>query len=176
MCSCYRDPIATLQGLNSLGYGSAACDALATVFSETVIGAVVFEAVCMVLNAGALAFHGVGWAAGAKKGNWLDIGLDIAGFIPFADVARVGKVGWGAFKGRWSTRRWDVSRPSPTRSSRSWTTRGTYGTTWTPAPGQHVDTRRSPAPTTYRCEAQLTPKTIESKKFSQTKTLTIKVE
>jgi hypothetical protein len=82
-----------------LGYASAACDALAIVFSETVIGAVVFEAIGMVLNAGALAFHGVGWAAGAKKGNWMDIGLDIAGFIPFADMARVGKVGWGAFKG-----------------------------------------------------------------------------
>jgi hypothetical protein len=53
----------------------------------------------MVLNGYALAFHAVGWAAGAKKGNWLDIGLDIAGFVPFGDLTRVGKVGWGALKG-----------------------------------------------------------------------------
>ncbi|GGT22590.1 putative T7SS-secreted protein [Streptomyces griseoviridis] len=82
-----------------LGYASAACDVLAVVFSETIIGAVVFEAIGMVLNGGALAAHAVGWAAGAKKGNWLDIGLDIAGFVPFGDLARVGKVGLGAFKG-----------------------------------------------------------------------------
>ncbi|MEU0212701.1 putative T7SS-secreted protein [Streptomyces canus] len=82
-----------------LGYASAACDVLAVIFSETVIGAIAFEAIGMVLNGYALAFHAVGWAAGAKKGNWMDIGLDIAGFIPFGDLARVGKVGLGAFKG-----------------------------------------------------------------------------
>ncbi|WP_405516241.1 putative T7SS-secreted protein [Streptomyces canus] len=82
-----------------LGYASAACDVLAVVFSETVIGAIAFEAIGMVLNGGALAFHAVGWAAGSKKGNWMDIGLDIAGFIPFGDFARAGKVGWGALKG-----------------------------------------------------------------------------
>ncbi|MFJ4848763.1 MULTISPECIES: putative T7SS-secreted protein [unclassified Streptomyces] len=82
-----------------LGYASAACDVLAVVFSETVIGAVVFEAIGMVLNGGALAFHAAGWAAGSKKGSWTDIGLDIAGFIPFGDLARGGKVLKGAFKG-----------------------------------------------------------------------------
>ncbi|MGW0334384.1 putative T7SS-secreted protein [Streptomyces sp. NPDC003011] len=82
-----------------LGYASAVCDVLAVVFSETIIGAVVFEAIGMVLNAGALAFHAVGWAAGAKKGSWLDIGLDIVGFVPFGDLLRLGKVGKGALKG-----------------------------------------------------------------------------
>lgn len=82
-----------------LGYASAACDVLAVVLSETVIGAAVAEAIGMTLSTYALAFHAVGWAAGAKKGNWADIGLDLAGFIPFGDLTRVGKVGWGAFKG-----------------------------------------------------------------------------
>ncbi|GAA3169494.1 MULTISPECIES: putative T7SS-secreted protein [Streptomyces] len=82
-----------------LGYASAACDVLAVIFSETLVGAVVFEGIGMALNAGALAFHGAGWAAGAKKGSWVDIGLDVAGFVPFGDMARVGKVGVGAFKG-----------------------------------------------------------------------------
>ncbi|MFI6439469.1 putative T7SS-secreted protein [Streptomyces sp. NPDC050759] len=82
-----------------LGYASAACDVLAVVFSETVIGAIAFEAIGMVLNGYALAFHAVGWAAGAKKGNWLDIGLDIVGFVPFGDLARAGKVAKGMFTG-----------------------------------------------------------------------------
>ncbi|MEU0848712.1 hypothetical protein ABZ387_12170 [Streptomyces flaveolus] len=82
-----------------LGYASAACDVLAVIFSETIIGAVVFEGIGMVLNAGALTFHSVGWAAGAKKGNWLDIGLDVVGFVPFGDLLRVGKVAKGTFKG-----------------------------------------------------------------------------
>lgn len=82
-----------------LGWASAACDVLAVIFSETIVGAVAFEAIGMVLNGGALAAHAIGWAAGSKKGNWLDIGLDIAGFVPFGDLARVGKVGLGAFKG-----------------------------------------------------------------------------
>jgi hypothetical protein len=82
-----------------LGYASAACDVLAVVFSETVIGAAIFEGIGIALNGGALAFHAAGWAAGAKKGSWTDIGLDIAGFVPFGDFARAGKVGLGAFKG-----------------------------------------------------------------------------
>ncbi|MDX3238854.1 hypothetical protein PV392_24815 [Streptomyces sp. ME03-5709C] len=82
-----------------LGYASAACDVLAIVFSETVIGAVVFEAIGMVLNGGALAFHAAGWAAGSKKGSWLDIGLDVVGFVPFGDLLRGGKVLKGAFTG-----------------------------------------------------------------------------
>ncbi|MDX3077925.1 putative T7SS-secreted protein [Streptomyces sp. MI02-7b] len=82
-----------------LGYASAACDVLAVVFSETIVGAVVFEAIGMVLNAGALAFHAGGWALGAKDGSWLDIGLDIVGFVPFGDLARGGKVAVGALKG-----------------------------------------------------------------------------
>ncbi|MFI9170751.1 putative T7SS-secreted protein [Streptomyces lincolnensis] len=82
-----------------LGYASAACDVLAAIFSETIIGAVVFEAIGMVLNAGALTFHAGGWALGSKKGNWMDIGLDVVGFVPFGDFARFGKVGLGAFKG-----------------------------------------------------------------------------
>jgi len=82
-----------------LGYASAACDVLAVVFSETVIGAVAFEAIGMVLNGGALAFHGVGWAAGSKKGNWMDIGLDLVGFVPFGDLARLGKVAKGTLTG-----------------------------------------------------------------------------
>ncbi|MHC5903155.1 putative T7SS-secreted protein [Streptomyces sp. S6] len=82
-----------------LGYASAACDVLAVVFSETLIGAVVFEGIGMALNSGALLAHGVGWAAGSKKGNWTDIGLDLAGFIPFGDFARVGKIGKGTFTG-----------------------------------------------------------------------------
>ncbi|MGY0024530.1 hypothetical protein [Streptomyces sp. cg35] len=82
-----------------LGYASAACDVLAVVFSETVIGAAVFEGIGMALNGGALAFHALGWAAGSKKGNWTDIGLDIIGFVPFGDLARAGKVAKGAFKG-----------------------------------------------------------------------------
>ncbi|MER7106449.1 putative T7SS-secreted protein [Streptomyces sp. NPDC000229] len=82
-----------------LGYASAACDVLAVIFSETIIGAVIFEGIGMVLNAGALTFHAVGWAAGAKKGNWTDIGLDIIGFVPFADLLRVGKVAKGTFTG-----------------------------------------------------------------------------
>lgn len=82
-----------------LGYASAACDVLAVIFSETVVGAAIFEGIGMVLNAGALAFHATGWALGSKKGSWVDIGLDIAGFVPFGDFARLGKVGLGAFKG-----------------------------------------------------------------------------
>ncbi|MFI5757334.1 putative T7SS-secreted protein [Streptomyces sp. NPDC051569] len=82
-----------------LGLASAACDVLALIFSETVIGAVVFEAIGMILNAAALGFHVSGWALGAKNGSWTDIGLDLVGFIPFGDVARYGKVGLGAFKG-----------------------------------------------------------------------------
>ncbi|MFF3343249.1 hypothetical protein [Streptomyces flavidovirens] len=82
-----------------LGYASAACDVLAIITSETIIGAVIFETIGLVLNAGALAFHAGGWALGAKKGSWLDIGLDIVGFLPFGDFARVGKVGVGAFTG-----------------------------------------------------------------------------
>jgi ElaB/YqjD/DUF883 family membrane-anchored ribosome-binding protein len=82
-----------------LGYASAACDVLAVVFSETIVGAVLFEGIGMVLNAGALAFHGVGWAAGAKKGSWTDIGLDVVGFLPFGDLLRLGKVGKGALTG-----------------------------------------------------------------------------
>jgi hypothetical protein len=82
-----------------LGMAAAACDVLAIVFSETVIGAAVFEVLGRVLNAGALGFHAVGWAAGAKKGSWLDIGLDIAGFVPFGDLLKGGKVAIGAFKG-----------------------------------------------------------------------------
>ncbi|MET9170503.1 putative T7SS-secreted protein [Streptomyces misionensis] len=82
-----------------LGYAAAACDVLAIVFSETIVGAVVFEALGRVLNTGALVFHGVGWAAGAKDGNALDIGLDLAGFIPFGDLARTGKIAHAAFKG-----------------------------------------------------------------------------
>lgn len=82
-----------------LGYASALCDVLAIIFSETIIGAVVFEAIGMVLNGGALLFHGVGWAAGAKKGSWTDIGLDLVGFVPFGDLLRLGKVGKGMFTG-----------------------------------------------------------------------------
>lgn len=82
-----------------LGWASAACDVLAIVFSETVIGAAAFEIIGRVLNAGALVFHAGGWAMGAKKGSWLDIGLDVAGFIPFGDLAKVGKTGMGALKG-----------------------------------------------------------------------------
>ncbi|MGW0708763.1 putative T7SS-secreted protein [Streptomyces sp. NPDC002643] len=82
-----------------LGYASALCDVLAIAFSETIIGAVVFEAIGMVLNGGALLFHGVGWAAGAKKGSWTDIGLDLVGFLPFGDLLRLGKVGWGTLAG-----------------------------------------------------------------------------
>ncbi|MFF7548068.1 putative T7SS-secreted protein [Streptomyces canus] len=82
-----------------LGMAAAACDVLAIVFSETVIGAVVFEIAGRILNAGALGFHAVGWAAGAKKGSWLDIGLDIAGFVPFGDLLKGGKVAMGAWKG-----------------------------------------------------------------------------
>ncbi|MEU0069611.1 putative T7SS-secreted protein [Streptomyces sp. NPDC006332] len=82
-----------------LGYASAVCDVLALITSETIIGALVFEAIGMALNAGALTFHTVGWKAGAKKGNALDISLDLAGFVPFADMARMGKVGVGALKG-----------------------------------------------------------------------------
>lgn len=82
-----------------LGLAAAACDALAIVFSETVVGAVVFEALARILNTGALGFHAVGWAAGAKKGSWLDIGLDIAGFVPFGDLLKGGKVAVQAFKG-----------------------------------------------------------------------------
>ncbi|MEU6395101.1 putative T7SS-secreted protein [Streptomyces sp. NPDC046939] len=82
-----------------LGYASAACDVLAVVFSETIIGAAVFEGIGMALNGGALAMHGLGWAAGAKKGSWVDIGLDVVGFVPFGDFLRVGKVATGAFKG-----------------------------------------------------------------------------
>lgn len=82
-----------------LGYASAACDVLAVVFSETIIGAAVFEGIGMALNGGALAFHAIGWAAGSKKGNWTDIGLDVIGFVPFGDLARVGKVAKGAFTG-----------------------------------------------------------------------------
>ncbi|WP_390898958.1 WXG100 family type VII secretion target [Streptomyces cynarae] len=82
-----------------LGWASAACDVLAVIFSETVIGAVVFEAIGRVLNAGAFAFHAGGWALGAKKGSWVDIGLDIVGFVPFGDLAKVGKTGIGALKG-----------------------------------------------------------------------------
>ncbi|MEU2928383.1 putative T7SS-secreted protein [Streptomyces sp. NPDC007251] len=82
-----------------LGYASAVCDVLAVVFSETLVGAVFFEILGRVLNAGALTFHGVGWAAGAKKGNALDIGLDLAGFVPFGDLLRAGKIARGAFKG-----------------------------------------------------------------------------
>ncbi|WP_328506283.1 putative T7SS-secreted protein [Streptomyces sp. NBC_00391] len=82
-----------------LGYASALCDVLAIALSETIIGAAVFEAIGMVLNGGALLFHGVGWAAGAKKGSWTDIGLDLVGFIPFGDLLRLGKVGKGTFTG-----------------------------------------------------------------------------
>ena len=82
-----------------LGMAAAACDVLAIVFSETVIGAVVFEIAGRILNAGALGFHAAGWAAGAQKGSWLDIGLDIAGFVPFGDLIKGGKVAVGAFKG-----------------------------------------------------------------------------
>ncbi|WP_431952879.1 putative T7SS-secreted protein [Actinacidiphila sp. bgisy167] len=82
-----------------LGYASAACDVLAILLAETVVGAVVFEAIGLVLNGGALAFHAAGWAAGSKKGSWLDIGLDVAGFIPFGDFLRGGKVIKGAFTG-----------------------------------------------------------------------------
>ncbi|GGX39317.1 hypothetical protein [Streptomyces chryseus] len=82
-----------------LGYASAACDVLAILTSETLIGAVVFEAIGIVLNGWALAFHAGGWALGAEKGSWLDIGLDIVGFVPFGDLVRVGKVGVGAFTG-----------------------------------------------------------------------------
>ncbi|MER8059157.1 MULTISPECIES: hypothetical protein [unclassified Streptomyces] len=82
-----------------LGLAAAACDVLAIVFSETVIGAAVFEVLGRILNTGALIFHGVGWAAGAKKGNALDIGLDLAGFVPFGDLLRGGKVAWGTFRG-----------------------------------------------------------------------------
>ena len=82
-----------------LGMAAAACDVLAIVFSETLIGAAVFEVLGRVLNAGALVFHGVGWAAGAKKGSWLDIGLDLAGFVPFGDLLKGGKVAWQTFKG-----------------------------------------------------------------------------
>ncbi|EDY60777.1 MULTISPECIES: putative T7SS-secreted protein [Streptomyces] len=82
-----------------LGMAAAACDVLAIVFSETVIGAAVFEIAGRILNAGALGFHAAGWAAGAKKGSWADIGLDIAGFVPFGDLLRGGKVAMGAWKG-----------------------------------------------------------------------------
>jgi hypothetical protein len=82
-----------------LGYASAACDVLAIVFSETVIGAAIFEAIGMSLNSGALVFHAAGWALGSKKGNWIDIGLDIVGFVPFGDLLRAGKVAKGAFTG-----------------------------------------------------------------------------
>ncbi|WP_330459288.1 hypothetical protein OIB37_21845 [Streptomyces sp. NBC_00820] len=82
-----------------LGLAAAACDALAIVFSETVIGAAVFEVLARLLNTGALVFHGVGWAAGSKKGSWADIGLDIAGFVPFGDLLKGGKVVAQTFKG-----------------------------------------------------------------------------
>lgn len=82
-----------------LGYASALCDVLAIATSETIIGAVAFEAIGVVLNGGALLFHGVGWAAGAKKGSWTDIGLDLVGFVPFGDLLRLGKVGKGMFTG-----------------------------------------------------------------------------
>ncbi|MEU4150227.1 putative T7SS-secreted protein [Streptomyces sp. NPDC026659] len=82
-----------------LGYASAACDVLAVITSETVVGAIAFEAIGMVLNGGALAFHGVGWAAGSKKGNALDIGLDLVGFVPFGDLLRGGKIAKGALTG-----------------------------------------------------------------------------
>lgn len=82
-----------------LNLAAAACDVLAIVFSETIIGAAVFEILARALNTGALAFHGVGWAAGAKKGSWADIGLDLAGFVPFGDLLKGGKVAWQSFRG-----------------------------------------------------------------------------
>jgi uncharacterized protein YukE len=82
-----------------LAAAAAVCDMLAIVFSETVIGAAVFEAAARILNAGALTFHAVGWAAGAKEGNAVDIGLDIAGFVPFGDLLRGGKVAWQTIRG-----------------------------------------------------------------------------
>ncbi|MGW1909748.1 putative T7SS-secreted protein [Streptomyces sp. NPDC002076] len=82
-----------------LNMAAAVCDLLAIVFSETIIGAAVFEVLARVLNAGALAFHGVGWAAGAKKGSWADIGLDLAGFVPFGDLIKGGKLAWQSFRG-----------------------------------------------------------------------------
>ncbi|MFD7921916.1 putative T7SS-secreted protein [Streptomyces sp. NPDC059740] len=82
-----------------LGMAAAACDVLAIVFSETGIGALVFEGLGRALNTGALAAHAVGWAAGAKKGSWTDIGLDLAGFVPFGDLIKGGKAAVGAFKG-----------------------------------------------------------------------------
>lgn len=82
-----------------LGWASAACDVLAIIFSETIIGAAAFEVIGMALNYGALAFHAGGWALGAEKGSWADIGLDLVGFVPFGDLARVGKTGVGALKG-----------------------------------------------------------------------------
>lgn len=82
-----------------LGWASAACDVLAIIFSETIIGAIVFEAIGAVLNFGALAFHAGGWALGAKDGSWIDIGLDLVGFVPFGDFVRIGKTGVGALTG-----------------------------------------------------------------------------
>ncbi|GHA18939.1 putative T7SS-secreted protein [Streptomyces echinoruber] len=82
-----------------LGVAAAACDVLAIVFSETVIGAAVFELLGRVLNAGALAFHATGWAAGSEKGSRVDIGLDLAGFVPFGDLLKGGKVAWQTFRG-----------------------------------------------------------------------------
>ncbi|MGA5584558.1 putative T7SS-secreted protein [Streptomyces thermodiastaticus] len=82
-----------------LGWASAACDVLAVITSETIVGAVIFEGIGMTLNGAALAFHSVGWAAGAKKGSPMDIALDIAGFVPFGDFLRLGKVVGGARKG-----------------------------------------------------------------------------
>ncbi|WP_329121645.1 putative T7SS-secreted protein [Streptomyces sp. NBC_01465] len=82
-----------------LGMAAAACDVLAIVFSETVIGAAVFEIAGRVLNTGALAFHVAGYAAGAKNASMTDIALDVAGFVPFGDLLKVGKVAAGAIKG-----------------------------------------------------------------------------
>ncbi|MFG2227681.1 putative T7SS-secreted protein [Streptomyces sp. NPDC048644] len=73
-----------------MGYASAACDLLAVVFSETVVGAAIFEAGARAFGIGALGFHALGGLAGSKNFAWSDLALDGFALVPFGGLAKGG--------------------------------------------------------------------------------------
>ncbi|TSB22438.1 hypothetical protein [Streptomyces benahoarensis] len=73
-----------------MGYASAACDLLAVVFSETLVGAAIFEGASRAFGVGGLVLHAVGGLAGSDDFKWEDVALDAFALVPFGGLAKGG--------------------------------------------------------------------------------------
>ncbi|NYI06516.1 putative T7SS-secreted protein [Allostreptomyces psammosilenae] len=80
-----------------IGIASGICDILTVILAPTGIGALAAASIGAGLNILALGLHGLGYAAGAEDRSLVDIGFDVVGFVPFGDLARVGRFAWESF-------------------------------------------------------------------------------